>query len=53
MVLLNNKILTFHDLFTFTEFITKNYHMGEGYYELLVNLADYLFIVILLFHVHP
>ena len=28
---------------------------GEGYCELLVNLADFLFIVhaILLFHVHP
>ena len=68
MVLLNNKIYTFHDLFTESidmqdtvQLNTINYYMcgggggGEGYCELLVNLADFLFIVyaILLFQVHP
>ena len=62
MVLLNNQIFTFHDLFTFTESIDKHcstyynkllYLWGRGI--LLVNFADFLFIVhaILLFHMHP
>ena len=62
---LNNKIFTFHDLFTFTEsidrqqplfqLITINVCGGEGYWELLVIFAEFLFIVhtILLFQVHP
>ena len=46
--LLNNKILTFHHLFTFTEsfYNTLLYVCGgEGYCELLANYADFLFIV--------
>ena len=52
--LLNNKIFTFHDLFTFTELIDKQHplfqlkyynkllyaYVGEGYCELLVNFDN-------------
>ena len=60
--LLNNKIFTFHVLFTFIESIVPTYYNtllyvcgGEGYCELLVYFADFLFIVhaILLFQEHP
>ena len=58
--LLNNKIFTFHDLFTYTESIDKpatatvqliiiNYYMcvggGEEYCKMLANFVDFLFIV--------
>ena len=61
-VLLNNKIFTFHDLYTFTESIDKqqplfhliqnNYYIcvgGGGFCELLVNFVDFLFIVVVVY----
>ena len=57
--LLNNKIFTFHDLFTFTESIDKQQQLVrygvEGYCDLLDNFANFLFIVhaILQFKVLP
>ena len=60
MFLPKNKIFTFHDLISNSHCLTYYNKLlcvceGQGYCELLVNFADFVFIVhaILLFQLHP